>query len=52
MCDKRIKQIEEQILKIKQELTEIGEMRPGSLTRQYRDPKVPIPETSAAHSVF
>lgn len=42
MKDKRIKQIEEQIQKIKQELTEIGEMRPGSLTRQYRDPKEKI----------
>lgn len=42
MYDKRIKQIEEQILKIKQELTNIGEMRPGSLTRQYREPKEKI----------
>ena len=39
MYDKRIKQIEEQIREIKQELTKIGEMRPGSLTRQYRDQK-------------
>jgi len=39
MKDKRIERIEEQIKKIKQELQEIGEMRPGSLTRQYRDPK-------------
>jgi len=39
MTDKRLKQIEKQIQKIKEELLQIGEMRPGTLTRQYRDPK-------------
>jgi len=32
---KRIKQIERQIQKIKKELTELGELRPGSLSKQY-----------------
>jgi hypothetical protein len=39
MNHKKVKQIEDQIRRIKQELLEIGEMRPGSLTRQYRVPK-------------
>jgi len=39
MNKKRRHQIEEQIRKIKQELQGLGEMRPGSLTRQYRVPK-------------
>jgi hypothetical protein len=38
MTDKRLAQIEKRIDKIKAELTKIGEMRPGSLTRQYKDP--------------
>ena len=32
----RCTQIEKRIVKIKTQLTEIGEMRPGSLTRQYK----------------
>ena len=32
-------QIETRIVGIKRELQKIGEMRPGSLTRQYKDPK-------------
>ena len=36
---KRIRQIEQRIGRIKQALEEIGPMRPGSLTRQYRDPQ-------------
>ena len=32
-------QIEEKIAGIKKQLLEIGEMRPGSLTYQYRKPK-------------
>jgi hypothetical protein len=38
MTDKRLAQIDKQIDKIKAELTKIEEMRPGSLTRQYKDP--------------
>ena len=33
----RIKQIEARIEQIKEELYEIGPMRPGSLTKQYKD---------------
>lgn len=39
MTDKRLKQIEKQILKIKEELQQIGKMRPGTLTKQYRNPE-------------
>ena len=39
MANKRLAQIEKRIDKIKEELTGIGDMRPGSLTRQYKDPK-------------
>jgi hypothetical protein len=35
---KRIQQIERRIVKIKAGLAEITEMRPGSLTLQYKDP--------------
>ena len=36
---KRIQQIERRIARIKAALLEIGPMRPGSLTRQYKDPQ-------------
>ena len=39
MSTKKLKQLENQIQKIKDELWEIGEMRPGSLTVQYKVPK-------------
>lgn len=39
MNSKKLHQIEKQIEKIKKELQTIGEMRPGSLTCQYRNPK-------------
>jgi hypothetical protein len=39
MSQKRIKQIEQRIDRIKRALLEIGAMRPGSLTRQYKDPQ-------------
>ena len=39
MTAKRLTQIERRIAKIKLALAEIGDMRPGSLTRQYKDPK-------------
>jgi hypothetical protein len=39
MSAKKLKQIETRIQKIKDELCQIGEMRPGSLTLQYKVPK-------------
>ena len=39
MSQKRIQQIEQRIEQIKRALLEIGPMRPGSLTRQYKDPQ-------------
>ena len=39
MTKRRLAQIERRIEKIKAELAEMGEMRPGSLTRQYKDPE-------------
>jgi hypothetical protein len=39
MSHKRIRQIEQRIDRIKRTLMEIGPMRPGSLTRQYKDPQ-------------
>jgi len=39
MSEKRIQQIEQRIDRIKEELRKIGPMRPGSLTRQYKDRK-------------
>jgi hypothetical protein len=39
MSQKRIQQIEQRIGRIKEELQRIGPMRPGSLTRQYKDRK-------------
>ena len=39
MHKKRIQQIERRIARIKEELQTIGPMRPGSLTRQYKDPE-------------
>lgn len=38
MTDKKQVRIEVKINKIKTKLMEIGEMRPGSLTEQYKDP--------------
>ena len=39
MSQKRIQQIEQRIDRIKRTLLEIGPMRPGSLTRQDKDPQ-------------
>jgi hypothetical protein len=39
MSQKRIQRIEQRIDRIKRTLLEIGPMRPGSLTRQYKDPQ-------------
>jgi hypothetical protein len=37
MSEQRMRQIERRIERIKAALTRIGPMRPGSLTRQYKD---------------
>jgi hypothetical protein len=39
METKKLHQIERRIEKIKKELQLIGEMRPGTLSKQYKDPK-------------
>jgi len=39
MSQKRIQRIEQKIDRIKRALLEIDRMRPGSLTRQYKDPQ-------------
>ncbi len=39
MSEKKIEEMEEEIGGIKRELMELGEMRPGSLSKQYRKPK-------------
>ena len=39
MTRKKLHQIEKRIEKIKKELLSIGEMRPGTLSKQYKDPK-------------
>lgn len=39
MNETRLGQIERRIGRIKDAVTTIGPMRPGSLTRQYKDPK-------------
>ncbi|MCH7993503.1 MAG: hypothetical protein IIB57_03565 [Planctomycetes bacterium] len=39
MSQKRIQQIERRIARIKEELRTMEPMRPGSLTRQYKDPE-------------
>ena len=39
MTHKRLEALKKRIDRIKAELTAIEEMRPGSLTRQYKDPK-------------
>ena len=39
MSQKRIQHIEQRMDRTKRALMEIGPMRPGSLTRQYKDPQ-------------
>lgn len=39
MTRKNLKEIEKKIANIKKKLALIAEMRPGSLTKQYKDPK-------------
>lgn len=38
MSSERLTQIQQRITKIKAELAALGDLRPGSLTRQYKDP--------------
>jgi hypothetical protein len=45
MSQKRIQRIEQRMDRIKRTLLEIGPMRPGSPTRQYKDP----PHHAGAH---
>jgi hypothetical protein len=40
MAQEKIQEIEKRIAKIKAELAKIGDMRPGSLTKQYRDKEI------------
>ncbi|MBT7701387.1 MAG: hypothetical protein HN700_13920 [Verrucomicrobia bacterium] len=42
MSKAEVRQIEKQIETIKEQLQEIGDMRPGSLTQQYKVPKEKI----------
>ncbi len=49
---KTLSQLEEAIRRIKGELLDLGPMRPGSLSRQYRDPKTkkrPFHQISYTH---
>jgi hypothetical protein len=39
MTNKHLAQLDQRIEKIKAELAALGPMRPGSLTRQFKDPK-------------
>lgn len=39
MINKRLAQLDQRIAKIKTDLAAIDPMRPGSLTRQFKDPK-------------
>lgn len=50
----KLDDIEKKIIAIKQKLQEIGEMRPGSLTTQYKNPKdktVPFYQLSYTHNM-
>lgn len=38
MSTKRIRQLENQIFKIKEQISELGPLRPGTLTKQYKEP--------------
>lgn len=48
----KVKQLEERVLRIKARLDELGPMRPGSISRQYRNPeerKTPYHQISYTH---
>jgi hypothetical protein len=52
IMSKKLSQMEEAIQRIKHELMALGPMRPGSLSRQYRDPKTkkrPFHQISYTH---
>ena len=54
MNTKKIRQLETQIQKLKLSLTELGSLRPGNLTRQYKDPankKGPFYQLSYTHKM-
>lgn len=49
---KQVKQIEDRITRIKRDLEQLGPMRPGSISRQYRNPqerKTPFYQISYTH---
>lgn len=49
---KQVKQIEDRIGRIKRDLDQLGPMRPGSISRQYRNPqerKTPFYQISYTH---
>lgn len=51
---KQVKQIENRISRIKQALDQLGPMRPGSISRQYRNPqerKTPFYQISYTHQM-
>ena len=54
MSTKKIRQLETQIEKIKRSLAEVGLLRPGNLTKQYKDPlnkKGPFYQLSYTHKM-
>lgn len=51
---KKLKQIEDRITRIKHELDKLGPMRPGSISRQFRNPqerKTPFYQISYTHQM-
>ena len=51
---KQVKQIEDRISRIKRDLDQLGPMRPGSISRQYRNPqerKTPFSQISYTHQM-
>lgn len=51
---KQVKQIEARISRIKQALDQLGPMRPGSISRQFRNPqerKTPFYQISYTHQM-
>ena len=51
---KQVKQIEDRISRIKRDLDQLGPMRPGSISRQYRNPqerKTPFYQISYTHQM-
>ena len=51
---KQVKQIEDRISRIKRDLDQLGSMRPGSISRQFRNPqerKTPFYQISYTHQM-